>query len=163
MDSKNTDIVVNYSRSTITSHPEDKYTREYHDNLKSHHTFLPAQNIDKEILKTLEYFGHQMLLYGYDVLTGWACKVSKAAYVCPSVIVEVQTSADGKSIHVDTGIRMMAIFRTRCVNPNYKALCYSQKSNKIVLFGPKFSLAMRRRNRYTAWHLPIENIDRINE
>ena len=87
--------------------------------------------------------------YSYVNLVGFVSKITKKGFLCPSIIVE--TDMNGQLI--DTGERVIRLWRTRCVTAEVWGLIYRISDEKFFLV-KQFVRSMR--NRFTAIHLPFE-------
>ena len=88
--------------------------------------------------------------YSYINLVGFASKYNKRGYMCPSIIFEIDTN--GK--YIDTGERLVRLWRTRCPTTETWALIYKIGDDKVYLVKKGFFTAMK--NRFTAIHLPFD-------
>lgn len=89
--------------------------------------------------------------YGYDSMVGYMSRQTRRGYICPSIVVRV----DSDGIHKDTGIRMLCFLRTRCNRPRYDAIAYSLVTEKVEKIAKVFSNHLSG-NLYTAWHKPFD-------
>jgi len=90
------------------------------------------------------------IYYGYDKLIGYTSNFTKKGYICPSMVVQIEANGE----HRDSGLRILAIMRTRCSAPVYHALVYSAITEKFELLR-HFINRFNRGNMYTVWHVPF--------